>query len=330
MKKAVLVMTLLMFAGTALAANVSIEANDVGDGWVAIKYDADANVSAFGLNISVDAGVIDDIADYFVGESNSTGRGFGIFLDKINGIKINDITGEVEDYGGPVADACAPGALGGLGTSGITIEMGALYEDGFAPDRSGTLCKVLVTQDCNLCVTVNPTRCGKTVGDANAGVVMEDGTSIAPDLTNGCVKIMIGCFPQGHPDYDEWVLVGKPDCWCFPRQCHADADGLMEGSDKEGYWYVGTNDLNVLLAGWKILEPNDGSPWPGGPGIASIPNGICADFAHDIEGSDKEGYWRVGTNDLNILLTNWKVLEPNDGNPWPGGPGVDPNCLDVP
>ena len=168
---------------------------------------------------------------------------------------------------------------------------------------------------------------GYFVGDTLQWRELYDQTGASEDMSF-ILFTEPGCFPCAHPDYFEWLSVDKPNCWCYPRQCHADADGLMEGSNKEGYWYVGTNDLNVLLAGWKILEPNDGSPWPGGPGIASIPNGICADFAHDIEGSDKEGYWRVGTNDLNILLTNWKVLEPNDGNPWPGGPGVDPNCMD--
>lgn len=63
---------------------------------------------------------------------------------------------------------------------------------------------------------------------------------------------------------------------------------------------------------------------PYGPGVASIANGICADFAHDHSGSEKTGIYRVGPSDLNILITNWLIKEP------PHGPGVPPDCLDVP
>jgi parallel beta-helix repeat protein len=132
----------------------------------------------------------------------------------------------------------------------------------------------------------------------------------------------IASYPEGcQPDYDEWILMDKPDCWLNPRQCQGDADGLKEGSAKKGYYYVHFDDLNVLLAGWNTLEP------PDGPGIATItgPNGepgICADFAHDKEGSSKKGYWRVHFNDLNILIANWNTLEPDKGL------GVPPDCLD--
>jgi hypothetical protein len=125
-----------------------------------------------------------------------------------------------------------------------------------------------------------------------------------------------GCFPATHPDYFEWLSVGKPDCWCYPRQCHGDADGLKQGSAFAGYMYVGTDDLDVLINAWKILEP------PKGPGLSG--NQICADFDHDKQGSAFAGYMRVGTDDLNVLIAYWKVLEP------PKGPGVPPDCLDVP
>jgi hypothetical protein len=125
-----------------------------------------------------------------------------------------------------------------------------------------------------------------------------------------------GCFPATHMDYFEWLAVGKPDCWCYPRQCHGDADGLLGGGPKTGYYAVGPLDLNILVSAWLVLEPAFG------PGIASIPNGICADFAHDLGGGPKTGYYRVGPTDLNILVANWLVLEPAFG------PGVPPDCLD--
>ncbi|MHC4088351.1 MAG: LamG domain-containing protein, partial [Planctomycetota bacterium] len=95
------------------------------------------------------------------------------------------------------------------------------------------------------------------------------------------------CTFYGHPDYLEWLSVGKPDCWCCPRQCHGNATPTCEppgGSAKTGFYYVGPLDLNTLVAAWLVLEPGFG------PGIASVPNGICADFAHDLGGSAKTGF----------------------------------------
>jgi hypothetical protein len=127
-----------------------------------------------------------------------------------------------------------------------------------------------------------------------------------------------GCFPACHPDHDQWVEVGKPDCWCYPRQCHGDADGASGGSTKSGVYYVGPADLNLLVSSWLVKEP------PHGAGITSVPDGICADFAHDMGGSTKSGLYRVGPTDLNILISDWLNKEP------PHGLGIEPDCLDCP
>ncbi len=133
-----------------------------------------------------------------------------------------------------------------------------------------------------------------------------------------------GCFPTGHTDYLEWLKVGKPDCWCFPRQCHGDADGKLEGGGKIPLRAVGTADLNILISAWNVYEPD--SPVDPGPGIGSVPSGICADFSHSVEGGGKIPLRRVGTADLNILIGSWKVYEPN--SPIEPGPGVPTDCLD--
>lgn len=119
------------------------------------------------------------------------------------------------------------------------------------------------------------------------------------------------CLYTNAPFYDDWVAFGKPDCWCYARQCKGDATGTPD-YNKSGYWYVGTGDLNVLLSAWQVYEP------PAGPGILWILNAICADFDHKAQ-CNKIGCWRVGTDDLNILLAHWQVLEP------PSGPGI-PVC----
>ena len=131
-----------------------------------------------------------------------------------------------------------------------------------------------------------------------------------------------GCLPYCDKGYFDWVLFGRPDCWCSPRQCHGDTDDMTEGNPKTGYFYVHYDDLNVLLAAWNVNEP------PMGPGIATVTGpepkltpGICADFAHDQEGGPKTGYFRVHYNDLSILVASWSIAEP------PQGPGITGDCL---
>jgi hypothetical protein len=111
------------------------------------------------------------------------------------------------------------------------------------------------------------------------------------------------CFPACHPDYTEWVSVGKPTWWCGLRHCHGDGDDAQEKIGKTWYW-VGYNDLTILGSNWKDL--------------AGLPAAYQADFDHADEKIGKTWY-RVGYNDLMVLGSNWKDLK-----------GSDPNCLDCP
>jgi hypothetical protein len=311
-------LALCLLASPALAA-VRIVVEVEGD-QAAIKYETDGEkVRAFALDIIADTGAIIDITDFIRGESTAEAPGYGIFPANFGRyINVDPDTGEVEawnvdDYT-PVADPCDPGALGGLGTEGITIEMGALYyptDDNSpnAPPNSGTLCKLVLSEETNLTVALN---------EARGGVVLTDPEVPATVDLLQAVGVPVGApadlLAPSHPDYAEWVAVGKPACWAFPRQCHGDADGTLEGSSETGFFYVGPADLEVLTAAWQIKEP------PFGPGIASIENGICADFARDQEGDAATGFYRVGSTDLNRLVENWLVKEA------PAGPGVPANC----
>jgi hypothetical protein len=170
-----------------------------------------------------------------------------------------------------------------------------------------------------LTLGVRTTTCSNTIA---AGYVIST-NPVAGTSYCGAVAYVVStgpcdCFPSSDPAYSDWVSFGKPACWCNLRQCHGDADGLAQGTAKAGFYYVGTNDLAVLLAAWQVLEP------PKGPGIATITvngiPGICADFAHDAQGTAKAGIYRVGTNDLSRMLTYWQVLES------PKGTGTPADC----
>jgi hypothetical protein len=319
MKKLSFLLATLLVAAPALAA-VRIIIEPDGE-MAAVMYETDGEkVRAFALDITSDSATIDGISDFIRGESTADNPGYGIFPGNFGRyITVDAGTGEVADWDvndyTPVADPCDPGALGGLGTTGVTIEMGALYyptDDSSpnAPPNEGVLCKLTLSGEANLTVTLNEARGGVVLTDPDvaATVDLAQATAVA---VGGSGDLL----PPSHPDYAEWVAVGKPACWAYPRQCHGDADGLVDGSAKTGFYYVGTEDLNVLVDAWQVREP------PFGLGIASIENGICADFARDLEGNDKSGFYRVGPSDLNILIENWLVREQPDGEGVPGDCG---------
>jgi hypothetical protein len=314
MKKSIFVLLVLMIAGQVMAENVVITVVDDGNGIASLNYTSDVNVRAFALLVDVNGASanINDVNQYFEGDCNATKKGFGIFMDTINGIDIND-AGVVQDWGSPIADSCSPGAAGtGIGTDKVVLGMGALYEDGNQPSLSGTLCKIQVTANCTICVFEEETYRG--------GVVLEDGNGTDANLTGACgvsITVVPDCY-VGQADYSEYEAAGKPECWCYLRQCHGDADGLKQGSAKTGYTYVDTDDLDIMSAGWQKKEP------PKGSGILGLTvNGVpvaCADFAHNKQGSAKTGYTRVDTDDLDLMSAYWQEKEP------PKGSGTPADC----
>ena len=140
-----------------------------------------------------------------------------------------------------------------------------------------------------------------------------------------------GCFPSDHDDYDTWVELGKPDCWCYPRQCHGDASGTSDnpGVAAGKQKWVALNDWPYLVAGWQQTRntltalPKDGYD-------NLFMYAICADFSHS---SDNPGVaagkqkW-IALNDWAILVTNWQKTDNQCGEI--GTDTCSPDCLEVP
>jgi hypothetical protein len=313
MRKISLILAVLLFAVPAWS-EVLITCSIDGDNVVTVSYDASGEpnlVRAFALDIVVSGADItdvnDEVSDYYY-----------IYPGSI------EIDGnEVTSWGTIVADSNYPGTLSG--PNAMTIEAGALYtptDDSSpnAPPSSGDLFKF--TMDAAGTVTI-------TENEARNGVVLTD-PDLDPDVNApGCGKDE--CFSSSDPNYQAWLDAGQPQCWCWKRQCHGDADGKAQGNIWAGFWHVGTDDLNVLVAAWQVLEPAD-PPTPDGPGIGTITGpgpdfvpGICADFARNVQGNIWAGFWYVGTDDLNAFVPWFQVLEPADP-PTPSGPGVPVNC----
>ena len=291
-----------------------------------VNYTSDeaVPVRAFAIDITVDAGVITDVCDYVVGDDNF---GYGIFPANFS-LHVNvDQSGNVESWDSPdytpVAPGTDPGALGGLDTNGITIEMGALYEDN-GPGQSGRLCSIKVSEDCTVGLALNGMR-----GNVVLETAAEPGEVelLGAEITTGEPD----CFPDSYPGYAAWEHFGKPDCWCYARQCYGDADGKKQGSNFAGWMYVYTDDLGVLVDAWQVKEPPKASlELPNG--IVDVPNGICADFDHDQQGSNFAGWMRVYTNDLAVLINAWQAKEPPKHDPeHPYFPnGIPGDCVPVP
>ena len=292
MRKMILALAVVLLAAPAWAA-VTITLTKAGNE-VTIGYNATTElpklVRAFALDVTATGGTIVGVAGYKVGDDNN---GYGIFPGNFSlYITVNPTTGLVDSWDDPnytpVAPADDPGALGGIGTAGATLEMGSLYDTN-APAATGVLCKVTVSVGTTkLCVKGNAIR---------GNIVMEDASEVNP--AEVCIDIGTpDCFPSTFTTYADWVNFGKPDCWCNSAvkatakgdyQCDGDASGnpyLTTG------WRVYTDDLNIMAANWKKKMA------PASP--AADP---CADISH-------KGYlttgWRVYTDDLNIVAANWK------------------------
>jgi hypothetical protein len=190
MKRITILLTLLMLTASANAA-VKITVEDV-NGLVAIQYECTAGevVRAFALDVKVDAGTIDGISGFFAGECTLEKQGYGIFPASLRDNIEIDATGEVvswdvEGYN-PLAklEDCPEGTLAGLGTGGVTLELGGLWaadNPALVPASKGTLCLLQISAAANVTVTPNVCRRGIVLAQPEIMVVE------APEITGALV-----------------------------------------------------------------------------------------------------------------------------------------------
>jgi hypothetical protein len=270
MKKFVFALAVLLLAAPTWATTVSCTV----DGCDVTVHYAGAGagpVRGMAFNISIDGdGEISEV------QCLSAAYGYQIFPGSIS----IDSSGNVDDWGSCKCDGGYPGTEDSA--QAMTIEMASLYEEGVDPDPcdAGDLVSFRVinlTVDANVVIEVNPIR---------GGVVNEDASvEESPTLTGCLVEAPIPdeCMKTSHPAYADWDALGKPDCWCYARQCKGDADGIQQF----GLFWVYTGDLNIFKAAFaQTVLPAGGE---------------CADYAHDLQ----FGLFRVYTSDLNILKVNF-------------------------
>jgi hypothetical protein len=189
MRKIMLLVVVLLMATSALA-RVDIYATADGNE-VTVYYNATAGAPrAFALDINVPADV--NIDTYSGANSD-----YWVYPGSID---INE-SGVIESYGSPIASPTFPGTLTGLGSSGITVEMGSLYPEGDpAPDSNGVLLKFKVSDGGCVNIDENTIR---------GGIVMENpATGADPNISGVCVELGI-CDHCG--DFTNNAGTGAPD-----------------------------------------------------------------------------------------------------------------------
>lgn len=163
----ILLLPVLMSIPSRSVATVVITCADLGNGVIELSYDSSTEqvpVRAFALDVMVSSGIITGVGNF--------SSDYWVYPGEID--IIYDIYGEPMDLGSPVADPCwLPwDTLPGLGTSGMTIEMGALYVgEANAPASAGVLLTFIISAECDITVEENEGRGGVVLEDSNSASV---------------------------------------------------------------------------------------------------------------------------------------------------------------
>lgn len=256
MKKIIVSLAVLLLFAVPALAGVTITATQISGTEVEVSFtntdQATNPVRAVAIDIVLDDANIVSIDPNMTGESIAVNPGYGVFPASFS---------RVIDPENPNWDnsAYTPAALledlpsdtqPGLGTHGVTVEMGSLYVGGPNKPIEGPLFTFTIDNDCNIVqMEENVSR---------GGVLLEDGSPGTTFILGGkivyCPPIQLG---QEHLN---WIAVGRPKCWCCKYQ---------EGGDLNGDGY--TNPTDVMT----VLRPAYPSSYP------TAPYDHRADMNHD-------------------------------------------------
>jgi hypothetical protein len=251
MKKMIIVLTALLLAAPALA-DVTFSCSDAGSGKLQIGFTAteDTNLPrGIGLVVTLSNaaevnGVVSADPNYWVYPGS---------------IDIND-SGVIEDEGTPLAV--------GADTNEAILEMGSLHWPTGPSDANSPPLVVSNLITLQLVANGETTTNVTLSGDAERGGVVNYAAGSADVSFGAGCTVTFDCYTG--PDYAAWVAVGKPASWCNPRQCHGDADGVMESDKSLPYdFWVGVADLQIMAAYWQ--GPNGDKPEPPADCLTSSP-----------------------------------------------------------
>jgi hypothetical protein len=301
---------LIVFSALTLNAD-TITFSSPGPGMIHYESTGAVPPVAMALNVDANGTIVAVAVDNF----------FDIYMDAAHDMELASPSSYNYGDGAPIANQDTVGELA-LPSNEFCISMGGLGGETAITQTAPMSGDIILTAGTATSITI-------TENALRGGIVGTDGEPMTvtgfPLVSSPPLDCMqLGGLNVGDPLYDDWVSVGKPECWCYPRQCHGDADGKSCGSYFTGLQYVCVPDLDVLAAAWLVKEPKVGKDWPGiasitGPAPYFIP-GICADFARNKIGNSFYGFVRVAVPDLDAMSPHWLVKEPKVGKTWPGVP----------
>jgi hypothetical protein len=269
-KKIVALVLILTMSAANTMALVIFDAVNNGDGTVTISYTTDGHQpSAIALRILCSDTLL-------ITGGSGTDAAFNCFPDYAYS---NDpyVLGD----GDPFADPAGPGAAT-LPVAEVSICMGVLDETGnqAAGPTTATIIVLATTGSGDMTIAAD------TLRGPGSGVVSTEG-ELESNLSGGGTIWprwpIPDCMAETNPDYDTWISVGMPDCWCCEYQCRGDADCLIQF----GILRIYSDDLDCLVGGY-------GQP-------ILPPGGICCDFDHKMQ----FGVLRIYTDDLAVLVANY-------------------------
>ncbi len=216
--KSLLASVLLCFLPASAFPAVRLFVQDT-NGLARIQYECTAGevVRAFALDVTVDRGQIIGLTNFFRGPSTAAARGYGIFPASFRD-NVSVTSGTNADWNAPAYSPAAvtadnpAGTLPGLYSTGITLELGALWDPAVpaaVPPSAGTLCTLLLSQAAYVTITTNAIRGGIIAAPTDVVVVPQfTGALIGPAITsvtvtNGLVLLL---FQDGELEKASSVL----------------------------------------------------------------------------------------------------------------------------
>jgi len=200
-------LSFLMLPLLALSSSANVQVFvQATNGLACINYQCTAGevVRAFALDVTVDRGQILGITNYFRGPCTAAAQGYGIFpasfRDNVTVTSGTNANWSVNGYI-PLADPAdnPGGTLPGLNSSGVTLELGALWDPtlaGVMPPPSGTLCALQISQTANVSVTANLARGGIVAAPVDVPITSRFAAALVgpavtkTSLSNGTITIL--------------------------------------------------------------------------------------------------------------------------------------------
>lgn len=279
-------MALPVWADVAVTTDVSVP----GELTVTITPSGDAAIRGAALEFVTEAGF--DAAILAATDVSVTNLNTNIDFFYTNGLGL--VSGDTPNgEGHAVAKIDAAGAIDDsadnrLPASAFAVSAGFLDDTGA---QLGQTLPIVITiaydlsMDSDVTIDENALRGGIVGDDLGTITGLPVTVTVLDDVPQECVK-------STAPFYQTWVDFGKPDCWCYQRNCRGDVNGLKSGYTPATYVWVNSQDLQILAAAFNkfpsVLQTVE---------VNGV-KGICADNNRAKSGYTASTYVWVNSQDL--------------------------------